>query len=910
MKGPSRTVTGLALVASALLLGAWTVPGASASVGSAGVVTPQAAPASPAFSKTLTVARTHLVDGKDVTVDQRTVTLKVSVTTDLRDRQGIDVTWSGAHPTGGILADPHSGAAAQQEYPMVLLQCRGVDSTSVAASKRISPETCWTGTPVERYTSSYSPAFPAWRVDRYATAAERTHNPGTPNPRPAQCFSEPPAERWLPFVGADGKVYPGGPLGCAGIPAEASKLDSTTALPSNTTYAVTGLDGTGFARFDVRDAINNGSLGCSATVPCTLVAIPIMGIACDVTASGLPAADVPTGTDATDASTECMKTGHFKPGALIPAAVGDNDHAVSGELWWSASNWRNRISVPITMATSLNVCSTTATGSSADIYGSEVLIQATSSWIPKFCLDTAAVPVKHIQTGEPQARNLLGSSSIEAAFTSQARDGGYAKPTVHAPVAVTGFAVTYTIDDEHGDRYDKLKLTPRLLAKLLTQSYPAIPVIQQDYQALSSNPLDISLDPEFIALNPGIKTGVSAGISASTIYSISSDSDVVYALTSYINADPEARAWLDGTPDPWGMTVNPNYLKIPLPTNSWPLLDSFEPKALYDSGTNPCLTDAPVPYLPLVASPSSRLSTISLAMQYSLANSQVVCVQPFPGTTVGEKLNPLGRQSGGFRFMLGLSSLGDAARFGLDSAALQTTVTASSGAKFTDATGRTFVAPTGSSLRKAADLLTTKTSPVDWQLPYDTIVSDPTGAGAYPGTMVVYADVPTTGLAARDARGYAAFLAYVARAGQLAGQGLGKLPGGFLPMTKANGLGALADYTSRAAVAVSDQSGTVPPLVAPAVVPPTPIPTPTPSPATGSSGTTTPVSTASSTAPTPSASPTASPSSTSPSTIAVAAKTPAIDAGIAGVALPGLLGVVALGLLLAGITLLTSRESA
>jgi hypothetical protein len=907
MNGSRRTATGLALIASALLVGAWAVPVASASVSAGSVATPLATAASSGFSKTVTVARTNLVDGKDVVVDQRTVTLKVNVTTGLRDRQGIDVSWSGARPTAGILADTHSGAAGQEEYPMVLLQCRGVDSTAVAASKRISPETCWTGTPGERYASSYSPAFPAWRVDRYATPAQRTHNPGTPTPRPTQCFSEPPTERWLPFLAADGKSYPGGPLGCAGLPPEASKLDSTTALPSNTTYAVTGLDGTGFSRFDIRDNINNGSLGCSATVQCTLVAIPILGISCDVAASGLPAADVPTGSDATDAATECMKTGRFNPGALIPAAVGDNDHAVSGELWWSASNWRNRISVPITMAPSLAACAA-STAASADIYGSEVLVQATSSWVPKFCLDSQAIPVKHVQTGEPQARNLLGSDSIEAAFTSRAREGGYTRPTVHAPVAVTGFALAYTIDDAHGDRYDKLKLTPRLIAKLLTQSYPAIPAIKDGYPALSGNPLDMSLDPEFIALNPGIKQGVAAGISASTIYAISSDSDVIEALTAYINADPEARAWLDGSPDPWGMKVNPNYLKLALPVNSWPLLDSYEPTALYETGTNPCLQEAPVPYLPLVASPSSRLVNISLAMQYSLANSQVVCVQPFAGSSVGQKLNPLGRQSGGYRFMLGLVSLGDAARFGLDAAALQTTVTSGSGSKFTDAAGRAFVTPTDAAMRKAAGLLATAKSPVDWQLPYSTLLSDASGAGAYPGTMVVYADVPTSGLTSHDARGYAAFLAFAAHAGQVSGTALGQLPSGFLPMTKANGLGALADYTSRAAVAVSDQSGTVPPLVAPVVTPATPVPTPSSGTTATSSPATTDPTPTSSAASSASASPT--PSTTSPAIVAVAAKTPSVDSGIAGLALPGLLGIVALGLLLAGIAVLTSRESA
>ena len=346
---------------------------------------------------------------------------------------------------------------------------------------------------------------------------------------------------------------------------------------------------------------------------------------------------------------------------------------------------------------------------------------------------------------------------------------------------------------------------------------------------------------------------------------------------------------------------------MPLPVDSWPLLDSFEPTALYDSGANPCLTDAPVPYLPLIASPTSRLTTISQAMQYSLANSQVVCVQPFPGTTVGQKLSPLGRQSGGFRFMLGLSSLGDAARFGLDSAALQTTVASGSGSAFSDASGRTFVAPTDTGLRKAADQLATAGSPVDWQLPYDAILSDPKASSAYPGTMVVYADVPTTGLSARDAQGLATFLAYAAHAGQVPGQALGQLPPGFLPMTKANGLGALVDYTTRSAQAVADQSGSVPPLVAPAVTPTTPIPTP----AGGGTTTTTDTgSTPSSGSPGPTASPSPSPSTTPLRTVAVAARTPAVDSGVAGLALPGLLGVIVLGLMLAGLTLLTSREPA
>ena len=49
----------------------------------------------------------------------------------------------------------------------------------------------------------------------------------------------------------------------------------------------------------------------------------------------------------------------------------------------------------------------------------------------------------------------------------------------------------------------------------------------------------------------------------------------MWALTSWIDADPEARTWLDGYPDPWGMKVNENYRGIDLPVDNWPLLDDF-----------------------------------------------------------------------------------------------------------------------------------------------------------------------------------------------------------------------------------------------------------------------------------------------------------------------------------------------
>jgi len=391
--------------------------------------------------------------------------------------------------------------------------------------------------------------------------------------------------------------------------------------------------------------------------------------------------------------------------------------------------------------------------------------------------------------------------------------GGYTRPVVNAPVALTGFAISYAIDDAEGGSYKKLRMTPRLIAKLLTMSYPGARFVQDEYAALHTNPLDMSLDPEFQALNPGITKGVGNNISASTILSLSSDSDVMRSLTAYLNSDKETRAWLDGEPDPWGMKVNPNYARIALPVQTWPQLDTFEPMEFYASGLNFCLKTSPAPFLPLIASPTIRMSNITFAMQFANSTSQVTCVQPIAGSTEGLKLLAGGRESPGFRFVLGLTSLADSARYSLDTAALQTTVAKGTPAKFTNDTGRTFVSPTDAGLRSAGQLLTPNVKAGLWDLPVARIVTQDAAKAAYPGAMVVYAAVPTLGLPATDAQAYSALLRWAATTGQIPGTTNGTLPPGYLPLTAANGLQSLASYTALASMAVAVQKGSVPSIL-------------------------------------------------------------------------------------------------
>ena len=220
-----------------------------------------------------------------------------------------------------------------------------------------------------------------------------------------------------------------------------------------------------------------------------------MGISCDVT--GLT--PEPSSTQVA----QCETTGKYQPAqGRTPSAVPDtvSDVAVTGALWWSPSNWRNRITVPLSFTPSADLCNVTKSAgeNSVQIYGSELMIQATTQWEPQFCTRTStAFTLTHVQTGEPEARNLLADGNIDAALTSYPQPGGYPEPVVNAPVAVTGFAISYTVDGTNGQQYTNLKLTAMLLAKLLTESYPGDSFMKQADPALANNPLNITEDPQF-----------------------------------------------------------------------------------------------------------------------------------------------------------------------------------------------------------------------------------------------------------------------------------------------------------------------------------------------------------------------------------------------------------------------------
>jgi hypothetical protein len=863
------------------------------------------------FHQTRTVERVNLINGQNVVVDKRTVSLKVNITNNLIDRQIVHVSWTGAHPTGGIESDPNDpGTAPNQEYPMVLLECHGTPKSKAPLARQIQPQDCWTSTPSERFFSTSPDApFPPWRLDRYATAADqRNLTVNQPDPEPADCFLLPGPHFWLPYVTPTGKSYPVGPAGCAGMPDEMSFTGGLGILPSNETFAASNINGRGSAAFDIWTDQLNVDLGCSQTVPCALVAVPVMGISCDPAGTGMPAADQPQpGDQEQQAAAQCEQTGFFAPGSRAATGeLNDYDLSVSGQLWWAASNWRNRFVVPLHFAPPTNVCTIVSKGGKfIQIYGSELMDQAALQWQPHFCLNKKLFTLSYVEDPEPEAATELQAGTVQAALVSDQPSGGFPKPVVHAPVAATGFAISFTIDNSAGVPVTSLNLDPRLLAKLLTESYPgeqdiaysdpellhACPGVPVPNSNDCTNPLDLTQDPEFQALNPDVPRSVGESAAASVLLALSTNSDVMYALTSYINANPAARAWLNGTPDPWGMTVNTAYKGIKLPLSNWPLLSTFEPKDWVSGlgGPGPCYVRDPSPALPLLAAPVPDLPTIAEDVQFYVEQVQLGCAGN-PSDPAGEHEEAAGPQIVGFRFMIGITTLADARRFALHTASLLTYTKPGTPAKFTSAKGMTFVAPTDASMRAAAALYAPDKSGHDWTFPYSLYLHDRAkAAGAYPGTMLVYADVPVTGLSSAVGKDYSEFVHFVSTRGQTPGGGVGQLAPGYLPMTTANHLGPEANYALAAAAAIGSQSGAIPALLAKYHPPAGSSPTSSPSTGTGTgtgSGTGSNSGTGGG-SPTSSPSPGAGGSQSPPAKVAL---TPEANFGLAGYVLPGVAG--------------------
>lgn len=724
----------------------------------------------------------------NVNVDTRTVTVNVSKTQELMSRERVHVSWSGAHPTQGRAQNPFGGNGLFQEYPVAVMLCRGVDDPTAPVENQISPETCWTSTSAQR-TAAVGGDGAYWRNDIYGSADQLVQNSGftdIPADHRSECVTSASTSTHVtPFIAADKAVFSA--CNDATMPPEAA-VDSV--VPPNDMLGYTDPSGNGFVDFEVRTDITNTSLGCSRTVACSIVVVPIMGMSCTA-----------------DASADCMTTGRQPVGQINDSGT-NYAYAVSGYLWWAQSNWRSHFSFPLGFALPPDTCDLQDTRAPIGFYGSELLSQAALQWAPAYCLSADRFKFQDNIVPDKAGFDLMTQGQAPAAEVTSKHENTGSDPVAYAPTALTGFAISFVADyPNNAGEATTLNLTPRLVLKLLSQSYPGSAFGVQ-HPGLENNPWSINLDPDFRAVNAGFDSSIIFNTSAAALEALSVDSDAMTALTTWIAQDKEALAFLKGKPDPWGMVINSSYKKVQLPVATWPLLDTFVP-----TSNDRCWIANPPQYFSQLAAPVSSMRKIAESVLDGWPLASLKCVQAADGVSWSTGRIP--QEGVGQRFVLGITTLGDAARYGLSTASLQTKK-------------GVFVAPKEASILAAISHAKQTENHGAFELNAADLAKDAT---AYPGTMLVHTAARYSGLDKDTAVKVAQFINVSTTEGQRPGPGNGQLADGYVPLAKAKAIpfgskksvaGALVKAAAETAKVVKAQKGEPPPPATPAPATTTP----------------------------------------------------------------------------------------
>lgn len=628
--------------------------------------------------------------------------LKVTVhqTKNLRS-QGVRVSWEGGAPT----------PADRFDYNYLqIMQCWGDDPAGPDRDQCVFGET-------DTNSAVVPGNFTTYRTVDAKSGGEAT-DPGETQYTGANAF--------VPFR----------PVG--NLPPTKSTKDPTYFGPLDTNEQVanrTFADGTGEVTFEAQDALEAPHLGCGANkaptgstpVPrsCWLVIVP----------RGTHDAD---GTDVTN------------PG-------GSRTHNLQTSPL-SATNWAQRMVVRLDFLPSEAYCPEGQP--ERPTAGSELVTDAVTSWQPKLCSSTGST-FAFTQGGEEEARNQVLSTTDDSpllGFTvdpvTQPEDGS---KVVHAPVAVSGLAIAFFIEGPSGV-VQGMNLNPRLVAKMLTHSYVNDVTLGAVPDHLKGNSLALNEDPEFKELNPGFPVLSSRQLRSLMVPLQSSDTTRI--VWNWLQSDKDAREFLSGTKDRWGMRVNPNFQDLNLAENTsltdYPKVDPTTSPSL-GNGTPPLnytITDLD-PYTADLHDGAlrTRRGNNTRTIQYQVGDSQT------PTRLINDA--PMS----GKRAVMAIVDAASAERYGLTTAALR------------NADGN-FVKPSAATL--TADVATMQPSSGD-----PTVLKpDPARAKgqAYPLTAVAYA-AASVNQDAKVRESYAKFIRYVAGSGQTLGASAGQLPFGYAPLS-------------------------------------------------------------------------------------------------------------------------------
>ncbi len=769
-----------ATVATMLVLAAFPhgpVAGDTSLAGSQGTDVSQ-----PATPSAVTVAGRGIFSTLQVTVNQ----------TDDLNNQALSVKWSGGAPT---FTDPVTGRFLVDyggDY-LQLMECWGADDGEVPSNPGPPPEQCEFGGQ-NKNTGAY-PANPTLAYTRIISRPTWTCGPTSPPgcltyTQEQQAASSTPAKAYEdthshniydPFKAVDGTTVNESVNSncCNGAPPFQS-FDTNPYFSYNTTnevdFARTFADGTGQALFTVDTGEEAPGLGCgqsvqpnpdgsTSTPQCWLVIVP----------RGTPVQENMDG-DGINQTTEVDTS------PLTPTA------------------WANRIAIPLKFNPIGSSCP--IGGNIRRIVGSELAAPAAASWQPVLCGISGNPPYSYASLSDDNARNQLTgavSGGAGMAVMSNPVDPSLvdpANPVTYAPLTLSGVTIGFNIERQPATGTDgqplpdqaplagthvvHIYLTPRLVAKLLTESYRGqfvgLPTtnLPTGYTWLANNPVGLIQDPDFIQFNPEFaELTTSQPVDSSGLVVEEPSADAAAAVWQWIFADKEATDWLAGAPDPWKMTVNPNYDT----SNSTSILagvtsiDQFKKADPYCFNTGVLVGNPQVPARPLCMQDwSPYVNTMrDAAAAVRNANSGAKTAQNEAATNSSTAWKSTGPQVIGQRFIMSVTDTADAARYGLQMAALSRAGD--------DTSTRTFVAPDANGLAAGEQAMVA--SPVQGVLAPNPST---TAAGAYPLTMLTYAAVMPVGLDDSARHDYASFITYAVGAGQAPGLQFGQLPPGYVSL--------------------------------------------------------------------------------------------------------------------------------
>ena len=625
-----------------------------------------------------------------------------------------------------------------------------------------------------------------------------------------------PTTHDVPFRTAGGREYSGKmqPDGNGGF-----KYPILDLIDPSTTNEVTsariGADGSGYFDFEAQSADQAPHLGCgsSAHPRCWLVVVP-------------------RGTHFGGNGEQCSgildSFNNYEPYTL---------HRPNSVQGGSPINdlcdyWDNRVVIPLDFAPTGASCTVGST--ETRVIGSQLMVGAMSSWQPSLCqslkttfsfatntdsvartrlVDNAANSPSIAYTGFPVTSGEL--TEFERTLLTKTKFS-------YVPVAVSGVVVAFLAENSAG-RVEELVLSPRLMAKLLTQSYPFLVPQSQGFPDKNANHLGavnrtynfLSKDPEFRALNPNYSQ---YPYNPALILPGPSGADAIRQIWRWIFADDKAVEFLNGEPDEYGMTVNPYYLPKGDPDAVVPwYIDSLgaymatpvtKPVGLSNlDGTPKVLSQQTLDAFPRndetlmplqLTGERSRFDSLQLAPfaeSFLGAARQAFRADPRskitwnPNTinSVGELGDWVsgGAQLPGQKFMLAITDSVSAERWGLNTASLR-------GADRTVA-----VALSAASMERALTALEATSLDTVKQVNPAAVPVD-----GYPLTVVTYAGVNLTKSTGAQRTTIANMLTQVTTTGQVPGTALGQLPAGYLPLTaslvsqSATAISAIRTYTA------------------------------------------------------------------------------------------------------------------